>query len=262
MKTITRLSTVTPALDGESSNDSGASLRANGPSLGMALPRLVLLVGVAVVLLGVASCSGTRGGSDTGIELFNGRNLAGWKHVLADPSVPREKVWSVRDGLIVCQGEPFGFLYTEREFTNFRLEVQYRWPPGAKPGNSGIFSRVNDFSHAVPRCVEVQLMHGSAGDVLTLQGMKLGAEQPRFFHVAKHAVAGDIDGVKKTQDAEAAPGEWNRVEILAQGGSYTVWVNGQKVNEAVGVERQRGPIGLQSEGGEIHFRRVMITPLP
>jgi len=262
MKSLNPLSLVVPAPDGVCPNGSRPSHRANRPSLRRALPRVVLLVAGTAALLGIASCSGPRSGSGAGIELFNGRSLAGWKHVLADPSVPQGKVWSVRDGMIVCQGEPFGFLYTDREFTNFRLEVQYRWPPGAKPGNSGIFSRVNDFSRAIPRCVEVQLMHGSAGDVLTLQGMKLGAEQPRYFHIANHAVAGDIDGVKKTQDAEAAPGEWNRVEILAQGGSYTVWINGQKVNEAVGVELQRGPIGLQSEGGEIHFRRVMITPLP
>ena len=262
MKSSIRSSLVIPAPDGECPGFFCASLRSNRALLALALRRATLLVVGTTILLGITSCAGPGGGSGARLELFNGRDLTGWKHVLADPSVSREKVWSVRDGVIVCQGEPVGFLYTEREFTNFRLEVEYRWPPGAKPGNSGIFSRVNDLSRAIPRCVEVQLMHGSAGDVLTLQGMKLGAEQPRYFHVAKHAVAGDIDGVKKTQDAEAAPGEWNRVEIQAQGGSYTVWVNGQKVNEAVGVERQRGPIGLQSEGGEIHFRRVVITPLP
>lgn len=196
------------------------------------------------------------------MELFNGKDLTGWQHVLADASVARDKVWSVRDGILVCQGEPLGFLYSDREFTNFRLAVEYRWAPGAKPGNSGIFSRVNDFARALPRTVEVQLMHGNAGDVLTLQGMKLGADQPRYFHVAKHAVAGDIDGVKKTEDAEAAAGEWNRVEIQAQGGTYTVWVNGKQVNQATGVETLPGRIGLQSEGGEIHFRRVTITSLP
>jgi len=52
------------------------------------------------------------------------------------------------------------------------------------------------------------------------------------------------------------------VEILAQGPKYTVWINGRKVNEAEGVDVVAGPVGLQSEGGEIHFRRVTLTPLP
>jgi hypothetical protein len=140
--------------------------------------------------------------------------------------------------------------------------VEYRWPAGAKPGNSGIFSRINDTRRSIPRCVEVQLMHGSAGDVLTLQGMSMRSAQERFFEVKKHELAGDICGVKKLQDAEKEPGQWNRVEILAQGPAYTVSINGQHVNQAMGVETRPGFIGLQSEGGEIHFRRATITPLP
>jgi len=225
------------------------------------LPRPVVpgLLGILIL----TSCSSPRRTPESGaIELFNGRDLNGWKAVLVDLSVSRDTVWTVNDGWIVCRGDPVGFLHTDRPFTDFRLEVEYRWAPGAKPGNSGIFSRVNDFSRAIPRTVEVQLMHGSAGDVLTLQGMKLGTDQARYFHVAKHELAGDIDGVKKIADAEVEPGQWNRVEILARGPHYTVWINGQKVNEAFGVETLAGPVGLQSEGGEIHFRRVSLTPLP
>lgn len=193
--------------------------------------------------------------------LFNGKDLRGWKHVLAEPAVAKEQVWTVRDGMILCQGTPLGYLYTDRIFTSFRLEVEYRWAPGATPGNSGLFSRIHGTPRALPRCAEVQLQHGNAGDVITLQGMKLGANQPRYFHIDRHAVAGDIDGVKKLEAAEAAPGEWNRVEVLADQGTYTVWINGKKVNEVTGVEVVPGPIGLQSEGGEIHFRRVVVTPL-
>lgn len=220
---------------------------------------------VATALLATVaftSCSSVSSdGRLKSADLFNGRDLSGWKHVLADAAVPRDQVWTVRDGIIVCKGTPLGYLYSQRTYTNFRLEVEYRWAPGAKPGNSGLFSRINGTPRALPRCIEVQLQHQNAGDVMGLQGMKIGANQPRHFHVAKHEVAGDIDGVKKLVDAEAAPGEWNRVEVLAQGSSYTVWVNGQKVNEATQVELASGPIGLQSEGGEIHFRKVTITPL-
>jgi hypothetical protein len=187
--------------------------------------------------------------------------LAGWKHVSADASVPLAAVWSVQDGVIVCKGEPIGFLYTDKTFANFRLLVEYRWPPGQKPGNSGIFSRITEPMGALPRCVEIQLMHGNAGDVLGLQGRSVQADQPRFFAVKNHKLAGDIAGVKKSDDREKSPGEWNRVEFLVQDGNYTVWMNGEKINEVAGVEVVDGPVGLQSEGGEIHFRRVTLTPL-
>jgi hypothetical protein len=220
-------------------------------------------VAAAAVLLTLTACQCVcKKGSSDALELFNGKDLQGWNYVLEDPAVKRDSVWTVRDGIIICKGEPLGFLYSEKTVTNFRLLVEYRWAPGAKPGNSGIFSRIHPPLSALPACSECQLAHGSAGDILTLQGMKMNVDQPRFFAVKAHAKAGDISGVKKLENKENPAGEWNQVEILAQGSKYQVWVNGSLVNEANGIEVIAGPVGLQSEGGEIHFRRASLTPLP
>jgi hypothetical protein len=216
--------------------------------------------GSGLLLLGIVSCS-TPSEDKRAIELFNGKDLAGWQHVLAEPEVKMSQVWSVESGIITCQGKPLGALYRGPAVTNFRLAVEYRWPPGSEPGNSGIFSRISEPIKALPCAVEVQLKHGSAGDVLGLQGKPIAGGQPRFFEVKKHAVAGDIAGVKKMLDAENPPGEWNRVEILAQGERYQVWINGQLVNEVSGVALSSGPVGIQSEGGVVQFRRVTLTPL-
>ena len=94
-----------------------------------------------------------------------------------------------------------------------------------------------------------------------LQGRQIAAGQPRFFSVSKHPLAGDIAGVAKTVDAENPPGQWNRVEILARGPRYSVRMNGKEINAAEGVEVVAGPIGLQSEGGVIQFRRATLTIL-
>jgi hypothetical protein len=213
-----------------------------------------------LLLMGVASCS-TPGEHKRAIELFNGKDLAGWQQVLADPAVQMGQVWSVENGILVCQGTPLGALYRGPAVTNFRLVVEYRWAPGNEPGNSGIFSRISEPLKALPCAVEVQLKHGSAGDVMGLQGKPIAGGQPRFFEVKGHAVAGDIAGIKKMLDAENPPGEWNRVEILAQGPRYQVWINGKLVNEADGVAVSPGPVGVQSEGGIVQFRRVTLTPL-
>jgi hypothetical protein len=51
------------------------------------------------------------------------------------------------------------------------------------------------------------------------------------------------------------------MEVTVSGPTITVRLNSQKVNEATGAEVAAGPVGLQSEGGEIHFRNVRLTPL-
>ena len=38
-------------------------------------------------------------------------------------------------------------------------------------------------------------------------------------------------------------------------------MNGKMVNEATGCDVRAGKIGLQSEGGVIHFHTVTLTPL-
>lgn len=228
------------------------------------MKRILFFSGSALgLLLALTSCRQLRPGDDSRpLELFNGKNLAGWQHVLEDPNVPREAVWSVKNGLLICNGTSLGVLHTANKFENFRFVLEYRWAPGGQPGNNGILTRINGPARALPRCAEVQLKHGDAGDVLGLQGMTVAAGQPRFFEIKAHKIAGDIAGVRKLADAEKPPGEWNCVEVLAQGDGYTVWMNGQQINQATGVEVAAGPLGLQSEGGEIHFRRATLTPLP
>ncbi len=224
------------------------------------LTILARLLCFLVLVVCQVSCSSYRP-VNASIDLFNGKDLKGWNCILADPAVKMESVWSVKDGVLTCQGTPIGAIYRGPKVTNFRLVVEYRWAPGTTPGNSGIFSRIRSPLKPIPPAIEVQLHHGDAGDILGLQGVKLAKDQLRYFEVPKHPDAGDIAGVKKVFGQERAPGEWNRGEINAQGSHYTVLMNGKLINEADGVEAYAGPVGLQSEGGIIQFRRVTLTPL-
>lgn len=224
----------------------------------MKTTRMLGVLGLAALMTGSAVAAGPNPPGKP-IALIEGQSLKGWSHVLADASVPRDQVWSVRDGMIVCTGTPIGVLYTEKDYTNFRLVVEYRWAPGTKPGNSGIMSRMAPGTGALPRTVEVQLQHRNAGDVIGLQGFPIKGGQERWFE-RDSKIAGKITGVKGKLVAEKPPGEWNRVELEARDGRYTVTLNGELVNDVSGVEVRAGRIGLQSEGGEIHFRGVELTP--
>lgn len=221
--------------------------------------RILGVLGLAAVISGSAAAAGNTPPARKPVALIQGQSLKGWQHVLADASVPRDQVWSVRDGMIVCTGTPIGVLYTEKDYTNFRLVVEYRWAPGTKPGNSGIMSRLSPGTGALPRTVEVQLQHRNAGDVIGLQGFPIAGGQERWFE-KDTKIAGKVTGVKGKVVAEKPPGEWNRVELEARDGRYTVTLNGELVNDVTGVEVRAGRIGLQSEGGEIHFRGVELTP--
>ena len=193
------------------------------------------------------------------VKLFNGENLDGWQVHLVDPDVKMEDVWSVEDGILVCKGEPFGFLHTKEKYTNYRLVVEWRWP--GEPGNNGVLMRVTgDPPTFLARCVEAQLKHGDAGDIWAFYGFEVAGAEDRFVDV-EHDVLGRLKGVRKIKDAEKPAGEWNKYVITLKGDKLTLVINGEKVNEATGLTVEPGTIGLQSEGGEIHFRTVKMIPL-
>jgi len=200
------------------------------------------------------------------VRLFNGKDLTGWSHFLADPKVPAADVWSVKDGVLVCKGEPVGYLYTEAEHASFKLVVEWRWPKGeaarlGKAPNSGVLLRVNGAPKAIPRAYEAQLRSGDAGDLYGFWGMPLEGDVARRREAKGHEMLGDMVGFTKAEGAEKPEGEWNVYEITVDGPSIVVLVNAKKVNEAKGALVAPGRIGLQSEGGEIHFRRVELTPI-
>jgi hypothetical protein len=215
----------------------------------------MVLTPVLLTATCLTSCSLFQGET----AIFNGKDLAGWDCHLEDPAVKMEDVWSVEDGVLICKGEPLGYIHTLDSFTSFRLSLEWRWAPGKEPGNNGVLMRVNGEPRGVPRCIEAQLKSGDAGDLYGFHGMKIDGDPERLVRKTTDLV-GDMVGVKKMVAAEKAPGEWNCYEIIANGPKITVWINGKKVNEATDCDVLAGPIALQSEGGEIHFRNITLTP--
>jgi hypothetical protein len=195
------------------------------------------------------------------VQLFDGKTLTGWDCFLVKPETKLGDVWSVQDGILVCKGKPLGYLYTKDRFTNFRLIVEWRWAPGTKPGNSGVLLRITGDHKFLPTCAEAQLQNGSAGDVWGFGGFACKGNPARTRTVKGNKQLGDFGGVRRIKSNEKKPGEWNRYEITLDGAVLSLIVNGEQVNVASGLDAVAGQIGLQSEGGEIHFRKVELTPL-
>jgi len=195
------------------------------------------------------------------VNLFDGRSLDGWDYFLVDFNTKMEDVWSVKDGVLICKGEPMGYLSTKKDYTSFKLIVEWRWAPGKEPGNSGVLMRITGKPMALPKCVEAQLKSGDAADFWAFHGFKIKGDPARMKTIAGHELGGDMIGITHTQANEKPPGQWNKFEITADGDTITLVVNGKELNKATGCTVVPGKIGLQSEGGEIHFRTVKLQPL-
>jgi len=191
------------------------------------------------------------------IELFNGKDFCGWTYFLADPKLKMEDVWSIDgdEGIIICKGEPAGYIRTVANFTNYILKLEWRWSPVKKQaGNSGVLLRMVGPDKIWPKSYEAQLQSGNAGDFWLIDGVKLNSAPER---INKNASTNRL----KMRAMEKPVGEWNEYEIIVDGDHIVLKINGQVVNEGTGAEVTPGKIVLQSEGGEIHFRNIRLTPI-
>jgi hypothetical protein len=224
-------------------------------------PLPILAVCVATAFSSTSSCA-----SQQPEKLFNGRDLTGW-HVdipAADSNVRLRNPFIVRDGLLVSLGEPRGHLLTDSSYRDYRLELEYRF--SATPGNAGVLvhaSTPRALYGMFPRSIEVQLEHGNAGDFWCIvEDIRVPDMETRRGPPAQW---GATEGkarriVNLTDDSEKPVGEWNSMVIEAVGRSIRVWVNGDLVNDGSDATADRGQIALQSEGSEVEFRKLSLTP--
>lgn len=205
-------------------------------------------------LIVIAMCSGTF--ADESHSLFNGKDLTGWKAVLQDEKAKPEDVWTVKDGVLACKGEPRGYIRTEKDdFENYVLKLQWRFPAGTKGGNSGVLVHTST-PGAIgiwPKSLEAQLNHLNAGDIWVI------GETCQIENAAER-VKGRRH-LNLTDDSEKPIGEWNQYEIVCQGDDIKIKVNGTLVNHVTKCSATKGAICLQSEGAPIEFREIVLTPI-
>jgi 3-keto-disaccharide hydrolase len=170
----------------------------------------------------------------TPIPLFNGRDLTGWR------TLQGESQWRVEGG-VLRNLKGGGNLVSNREFTDFKLHVEVRYP---KDGNSGVYLRGR---------YELQVVD-MPGPEPTIDGL------------------GSIYGfLRPVEYAAHGPGEWHALDVTLVGRTVTVAVNGRTVineREIPGPtggaldsdEGTPGPIFLQGDHGPVEYRNLVLTP--
>ena len=132
--------------------------------------RLLVLSVLVVILSTFMGCQGVAGPTEPSKKtiLFNGKDLAGWKLFIPDEAIDVNKIWSVRNGVVHCEGKPNGYMRTKNKYENYHLHLEWRW--AGEPTNSGVLLHASGQDKVWPRCIECQLKAGSAGDFVLING--------------------------------------------------------------------------------------------
>ncbi len=204
----------------------------------------------AVVFL-VLSC-----GSEKKTVLFNGQDLTNWTIFTGDEDVDPGDVFWVEDGILNTSGEPFGYLRSKESYSNYKLHVEWRWP--GEPTNSGVLLHVQGSDRIFPHCIECQLMHGNAGDIV-LMGAGAGVTVRDSSYLVTSDERFYLSIPKFEDSSEKAAGEWNSYDITSLNGELEIVVNGVVQHTATEVTMNEGNIALQSEGSPLQFRNIYLV---
>ncbi len=169
------------------------------------------------------------------INLFNGKDLSGWKAVGA------ANQWEVKNGILTSPKSGAN-LISEQEFTDFKLHVEFRYKKGS---NSGVYLRGR---------YEVQI-----------------EDSPKDAHPSSVLYSGVYGFIAPSEINALGPDQWQSYDITLTGRMVTVVANGKTVisnQEIPGItggalnsnEGEPGPIYIQGDHGPIEFRKIVITP--
>jgi hypothetical protein len=208
------------------------------------------------------------------IKLFNGKNFDGFDRFLKTKGLNNdpEKVFQVENGLIHISGAEYGYLITKKEFGDYYLRAEFKWGEGThapregKARDNGILFHVVGPNQVWPRSIEFQIIEGGTGDMLMVGGTAVTVKgvlknKGRFDRFGKGPWK-DVAGYRDpANELEKPHGEWNVVQLIADGNSIKYLVNGHLANEGVVSSETKGKIIFQSEGAEAWFRNIELRPL-
>ncbi|HYT88963.1 MAG TPA: DUF1080 domain-containing protein [Gemmataceae bacterium] len=209
-----------------------------------------LLLGSGVLLIALALGLGTRWanagdkkeGEKGWIQLFNGKNLDGWK---THPKNPGK--WRVENGILVSSGKETSHLFSERgDYENFHFRIEAKI---SDKGNSGQYFRTQ-FGPGYPKGYEAQI-----NSTFPTDPQRTGSLY-NFAKVTEMLVPADT---------------WFTQEVIAKGNHIIIKVNDKEVVNFVDKKNthMKGHFALQQHGpakggpeSVLHVKKIEVKELP
>lgn len=191
-------------------------------------------------------------------QLFNGKDLTGWKQVGPGSHY-------VEDGLLKSKGGMGLLVWEGEKFSNCKIRVVFRMRD--ENSNSGVFIRI-------PTMPTEEWMPVNKGYEVQIDN------KPELSNEDEYHYTGTLYSLTKPMAKSGKPGpQWNTMEITLDGTRTIVYLNGQKVTDfkegdqvpakKFDFEPQRGPrpesgyMGIQNHGDSdiVFFKEVSVKPL-
>jgi acetyl esterase/lipase len=227
------------------------------------------VISAIVVLASIISINAAEPVPPKGFRaIFNGKDLDGWyglnPHNVAkltgekkEASLAQQRAdfagnWTVEDGEFVNDGHG-PYATTEEEFGNIELLLEYKTVAGA---DSGIYLR------GTP---QVQIW-----DSNQVFNPKNPTRRP---HLGSGGLFNNTPGTlgrDPSRRVDKPFGQWNQFRVRQIGARTWVWLNGNAVVDGAIMENfwdralplpEKGPIMLQTHGGEIRWRNIFIREI-
>ncbi len=240
------------------------------------LPTLSRILSVGLLAVLVGGCATAQDRDSRYVSLFNGTDLTGWrggdtydhrkllalpddkraeqiekwnKSMLAKNDKTGKSHWYVENEELVNDGLG-AYATTEKDYGDFELLLEYKTVARA---DSGVYLR---------GCPQVQIW-----DFTETNKFSLGADKGSggLWNNSPGA-----PGKDPLVFADHPFGEWNKFRILMVGSRVSIWLNGKLTVDHALMENYydrkssvpaRGPIQLQTHGGEIRWRNIKLREI-
>ncbi|WP_372805764.1 DUF1080 domain-containing protein [Pontiella sp.] len=182
----------------------------------------------------------------------------------SDGEVPEKWIgavenYSIENGIIMCKPKKGGTLYTEKEYADFAVRVEFKLPPA---GNNGLAIRYpGKGDPAYHGMTELQVLDNTAPGYAKLDD--------RQFHGSAYGMAAAHRGYLRPV------GEWNFETVEVVGSTIKVELNGTRIldtdlstitefksnSKHPGKDLKKGHFGFAGHSDPVQFRNVMIKEL-
>jgi hypothetical protein len=231
--------------------------------------------------------------SDAGFSaLFNGTNLNGFYTFINGQGVNNDPqhYFKAENGMLHFMGIPNtgqttanGYLATTKTYANYRLRFEYKWgtnrfaPAASAPRDSGVLIDMQGADRIWPQSLEVNIKENATGEMWMLPNAPITSisgdttvvstsATPKVYKAggaAYHATSGRIARGAGAADRLT---DWNTVDVIVEGSSAIVMLNGTVVNRITnmktpgGAALTNGKIAFQASSAEVWYRNIKIKP--